>query len=41
MVYGEGIYLCEGSVAKRNDAFVGLLFVYVVDCLRGQKPMRG
>ena len=41
VVYGEGIYLCEGSVAKRNDAFVGWLFVYVVDCLRGQKPMRG
>ena len=23
MVYGEGIYLCEGSVAKRNDTSVG------------------
>ena len=23
MVYGEGIYLCEGSVAKHNDAFAG------------------
>ena len=22
MVYGEGIYLCEGSVAKHNDAFL-------------------
>ena len=23
MGYGEGIYMCEGSVAKHNDAFVG------------------
>ena len=28
MVYGAGIYLCEGSVAKHNDAFVGWLFVF-------------
>ena len=23
MGYGEGIYLCEGRVAKHNDAFAG------------------
>ena len=35
MVYGEGIYLCEGSVAKHNDAFLVWLFVFEL-ILRGK-----
>ena len=35
MVYGEGIYLCEGSVAKHSDTFLVWLFVFEL-ILRGK-----
>ena len=34
-VYSEGIYLCEGSVAKHNDTFLVWLFVFE-QILRGK-----